>query len=67
MSDPRIVPCSDCGTEGVLRWDSCQRDEYGNVMEHTEECSSCDGTGGAIIEAEPIDMNDLDAMAGEPA
>lgn len=69
MIDPRIVLCQDCGSEGVLRWDSYQRDEYGNVMEHTEDCRTCDGTGGEIVETSPIELDDLDAAApvyGEP-
>jgi hypothetical protein len=59
MSSPRIVLCTCCGSEGRIYIESYQRDEYGNAMERVEECEACEGTGGEIIETEPIVMEDL--------
>lgn len=60
MCNARIIPCPHCGSEGRLYRETSLRDEYGNVMEHIEDCPTCEGTGGMIIEAEPITMEDLD-------
>jgi hypothetical protein len=54
-TDWRIVPCDACGTEGRIYrqgrhcWDEI---DYG-------QCPYCEGTGGEIIEVQPIDMEDL--------
>lgn len=61
-TDPRIVPCDHCGTEGriyVLDY-FYDRDGLQWGERDTGECPSCDGTGGALIETQPIDMEDLD-------
>lgn len=55
MTDPRIVPCDRCGSEGRL---------YSGQYEDERDCGECpvcEGTGGEIIETEPIEMEDLDA------
>lgn len=55
MSDPRIVPCTRCGSEGRLYSgpanDPNPRDEG--------PCPVCEGTGGEIIETEPVTLDDL--------
>lgn len=68
MSDLRIVPCEACGTEGrIIR--RCIGYEPGcghphNYGERDDgECQCCEGTGGAIIQTEPIDLDDLDVLA----
>ena len=53
MTDPRIVPCDHCQTEGrILR---------GQYEDERDEgpCPVCEGTGGEIIETEPITLDDL--------
>ena len=67
MNDPRIVLCDHCGSEGRVRTGFYSHDQYGNEMLDERECPSCEGTGGEIIETQPIDMRDLDIMAGEAA
>lgn len=55
MSDPRVWPCQWCGSEGRIYSghpnDPNPRDEG--------PCEACEGTGGEIIETEPIEMEDL--------
>lgn len=58
MDNERIVPCEACSTEGrILR---------GHPNDPNPEdcgpCLYCEGTGGEIIETEPIEMEDLDAL-----
>jgi hypothetical protein len=56
--DFRIVPCEWCGTEGRL---------YRTASGHPNDpdtidigpCSACEGTGGEIVEVEPITMEEL--------
>lgn len=64
MCNERIVLCEACGSEGRFYIDTYRRDEYGNVMERVEECKYCEGTGGEIIETQPIELADLEQMAG---
>jgi hypothetical protein len=58
MSSPRIVLCEACGSEGRIYrgWYEDERD--------CGPCPYCDGTGGEVIETQPIDLEDLDAMCG---
>jgi DnaJ-class molecular chaperone len=58
----RVVLCEACGSEGRIYIDTYQRDEYGNMMEAAEECPYCEGTGGELIETQPIELADLDQM-----
>lgn len=60
MCNARVILCEACGSEGRIRWGSRQFDNYGNEMEHDEPCPYCEGTGGEIIETQPIEMEDLD-------
>lgn len=54
----RIVLCEACGSEGrVLRGQYEDERDYG-------PCPYCEGTGGEIIETQPIEMVDLDKMSG---
>lgn len=53
MTDPRIVPCDHCQTEGRI---------YSGQYEDERDCGPCpvcEGTGGEIIETEPITLDDL--------
>lgn len=56
MTDPRIVPCEYCHSEG--------RDLRGNGPEPIDygPCIVCEGSGGEIVETQPIEFEDLDAM-----
>lgn len=62
MADVRIVLCGACGSEGRIYWRSYRCDEYGNEMERSEPCNCCEGTGGEIIEVEPIELEDLPCL-----
>lgn len=53
MNDPRIIPCQHCGSEGRLY--ARQYEDERDVG----ECPVCEGTGGEIIETEPITLEDL--------
>ena len=63
-ADLRIVPCTACGSEGRVPhvvWVY----EHGCGFAHEdvylgEECPCCEGTGGEIIEVQPIEMEDLE-------
>lgn len=61
MNSPRIVLCEACGSEGRIL-----RAEYSTDPNPRDcgPCPYCEGTGGEIIETQPVDMDDLDAMAG---
>lgn len=81
----RIVLCEACGSEGYERetvWvyeHGCGFAHEDVVLNYNRPCSYCEGTGGEIIETEPIDEDDLDDWspperwvsilmdAGEPA
>ena len=58
MNDPRIVLCEACGSEGRI-----YRGQYEDERD-CGPCPVCDGTGGEIIETQPIEMEDLDHYAG---
>lgn len=54
LENPRIVPCDHCGTEGRI---------YSGMYEDERDCGECPvckGTGGEIIDAEPITLEDLE-------
>jgi hypothetical protein len=55
MSEHRIVPCEHCGTEGRIY------SGYSNDPHPKDEgpCPACEGTGGEIVEVEPITLDDL--------
>lgn len=60
----RVVGCEACGTEGRVLvgdvfWD---RAIGGFVPGERDEgpCPYCEGTGGEIIETQPIEMEDLE-------
>ena len=65
QAEPRIVLCETCGSEGHLIVHSARDWHTGAWMDETEPCPYCEGTGGEIIETQPIDMEDLDVIAGE--
>lgn len=54
----RIVPCEHCGSEGRLY------SGHANDPNPRDDgpCPVCEGTGGEIIEAEPITLEDLECM-----
>lgn len=63
-TDVRIVLCEVCGSEGRIYTPSYCFDEYGNHMDYVHDCPWCEATGGELIKVYPIEMDDLDAMAG---
>jgi hypothetical protein len=65
MSEWRIVPCENCGTEGRLTWQTGGMDDYGNPLEDSAPCPCCDETGGEIIAVQPIEIEDLDEIGGD--
>jgi hypothetical protein len=53
MNDYRLVLCETCGSEGRI---------YRGLYEDERDCGpcpACEGTGGEIVEVEPIEMEDL--------
>lgn len=73
MNDTRIVLCQACGSEGrvyVTGYDHGSWNEPPHWYERdTGPCPYCEGTGGEIIETEPIEMEDLEIYSppiGEP-
>jgi hypothetical protein len=64
MSNERIVLCEACGSEGHLyEWTSAL-DTWGQPLQDISKCPWCEGTGGEIIETQPIELEDLDEMSG---
>lgn len=61
MTDPRIVPCEYCGSEGRIYVG------HGNDPHPRDDgpCPACEGTGSEIIETEPVALDDLDTMFAE--
>ena len=58
MSDVRIVRCEACGSEGrIYHGDGSHR------LDWVEPCPYCQGTGGEMIEVEPITLDDLITLA----
>jgi hypothetical protein len=53
-TDLRIVGCEYCSTEGKLYCGEFDEERC------IGDCPICEGTGGEIIETQPIDMEDLD-------
>ena len=54
MANERIICCETCGGEGQI---------YGGEYEDERDCGPCEvceGTGGEIIETQPIEMEDLE-------
>lgn len=69
MADPILVLCETCGSEGriIVR---CMAYEPGCATPHHHgerdegECPDCEGTGYALIEGEPITLEDLEEYGG---
>lgn len=55
MENPRIIPCTRCGSEGRLY--SGHPNDPNPVDDG--ECPACEGTGGEVIETEPVTLDDL--------
>lgn len=62
MTEFRIVPCDVCGTEGrIAHFTGWRIRPWGPEETGWEEpCAECEGTGGMLIEVEPIELEDLD-------
>lgn len=57
----RIVSCEACGSEGRYCIDTGIVDRHtGAPLYDYEDCPWCEGTGGEIIETQPITQEDLD-------
>lgn len=56
MADERIVPCEACGSEGRILTAN------GNDPDSTDHgpCQHCEGTGGQIIETQPVEQADFE-------
>ncbi|MGY3609892.1 MULTISPECIES: hypothetical protein [unclassified Bradyrhizobium] len=65
MSNARVVLCEACGSEGRLFTLTHISREDGQWDGHSEPCPWCEGTGGEVIETQPIDMEDLEEMCGQ--
>lgn len=64
MTDFRLVLCENCGSEGRL-YRRCMVYEPGCAFAHEDqedagECPECKGTGRALVEVEPITIEDLE-------
>lgn len=57
-TNARIVACFDCGTEGKLYIGQYEDECY------VCDCPSCEGTGGEIVETEPVTLADMDEFYG---
>lgn len=58
----RIVWCETCGSEGrIYRQATYHSSAHIGAPNEIDcgECPDCEGTGGALIEVEPIDQDDL--------
>lgn len=53
MTDPRIIPCTSCGSEGRI-----YRGQYEDERD-CGPCEACEGTGGEIVETEPVTFEDF--------
>lgn len=49
----RIVPCEACGTEGRIAVGDPDTGHY-------KPCEYCDGTGGEVIETQPVELVQCD-------
>lgn len=62
LDDVRIVPCEACGTEGrIIRQSLYHSSAHVGAPDEVDhgECPYCEGTGGELIEVEPIELEDL--------
>lgn len=59
MSDPRIVLCEACGSEGRL----LTSDGGPYEIDHGP-CPWCEATGMAVIETAPIELDDMEDAYG---
>jgi hypothetical protein len=68
-TDYRIVGCEACGTDGrlyVLDYCHGSRNEPPHWGDRDDgPCPYCEGTGGEIIEVEPIGIEDLGNMSDD--
>lgn len=53
MSNERIVPCESCASEGRIL-----RGQYEDERD-CGPCPWCEGTGGEIIETQPVELEDI--------
>jgi hypothetical protein len=54
MSNERVVPCEACQSEGRILTSDGGPDETDHGA-----CPHCEGTGGEIIETQPVELEDL--------
>jgi hypothetical protein len=59
MTSPRVVECPCCGGEGRLYEAYCDW-QHGPGEIDVGRCEECEGRGDVVIEAEPIDLSDLE-------
>jgi hypothetical protein len=64
MCDLIIIRCRSCGSEGrIYRQGIASRWALEPVEIDEGQCPDCDGTGGEMIEGEPITLDDLIELA----
>jgi DnaJ-class molecular chaperone len=59
MTDPRIIPCEECGGDGGFTYPVSHDPFSGNIREAWDECRACGGTGQMEIEVEPVELEDI--------
>lgn len=54
----RIVQCAACNGEGRM-FEPCCDWQHGPGEIDVGPCEECEGTGGQVIETEPVELEDL--------
>lgn len=65
MDSPRIVLCEHCGSEGRIYANDTKPWADEPSERDDGPCPACEGTGGEIIETEPVMMEELDDICGD--
>jgi DnaJ-class molecular chaperone len=65
--NPRIVDCPACEGEGAFEHVTGYDPRDGSPTGWIDQCRYCGGEGSVIEDAELIDEDDLEAIAGEVA
>lgn len=58
-TDWTVWECPVCLGEGVVVHDCGIDYRTGAIMEHSEECAECEGSGGVLWRTEPVEESDL--------
>jgi hypothetical protein len=63
MENPRVVECPYCGGEGRM-FEQYTDWQHGPGEIDVGRCEECEGTGGVVVEAAPIDLADFEEAFG---